>query len=379
MLLLPLLGLGMMTSASAATTFYGDPPDATHPWAIHDMNRPKPPVVTPGDQPGKPPSDAIILFDGTNLDKWRSAKKEGGPAKWLVRDGYMEVVPSTGDIETIEEFGDCQLHLEWAAPTKIEGTGQGRGNSGVFFMGRCEVQILDNYNNATYADGYAGSIYGVNPPMVNPLRPPGEFQTYDIVFRRPLFKDGKEVDPGRVTVFINGVLVQDCTALEGPTGHMRRTNPAPFPAAGPLKLQDHRNPIRFRNIWYRKLPPRALEGGTDGQLTPEAATAKRAKIGADIRADAQKLPADSREQMLRLAESLMYQKDPHVAEHVASWAKAYVSEIKSLSGNKLEARKDEVRQVRNALDYLARHKILPETAGPAAELQGVIKAQKWDK
>jgi hypothetical protein len=343
------------------------------------MNRPKPPVVTPGDQPGKPPSDAIILFDGTNLDKWRSAKKEGGPAKWLVRDGYMEVVPSTGDIETIEEFGDCQLHLEWAAPTKIEGTGQGRGNSGVFFMGRCEVQILDNYNNATYADGYAGSIYGVNPPMVNPLRPPGEFQTYDIVFRRPLFKDGKEVDPGRVTVFINGVLVQDCTALEGPTGHMRRTNPAPFPAAGPLKLQDHRNPIRFRNIWYRKLPPRALEGGTDGQLTPEAATAKRAKIGADIRADAQKLPADSREQMLRLAESLMYQKDTHVAEHVASWAKAYVSEIKGLSGNKLEARKDEVRQVRNALDYLARHKILPETAGPAAELQGVIKAQKWDK
>jgi len=369
----------MISSALAAGAFYGDPPDATHPWAIHDMNRPKPAIVTPADKPGNPPSDAIVLFDGTNLDKWRSAKDNGGPAKWLVKDGYMEVVPSTGDIRTIEEFGDCQLHVEWAAPTKVEGSSQGRGNSGIFLMGLCEVQVLDNYDNPSYADGYAGSVYGVNPPMANPLRSPGQFQVYDIVFRRPVFRDGKQLDPGRVTVFINGVLVQDSTPLEGPTGHMKRTKPAPFPEVGPLKLQDHGNPMRFRNIWYRKLSPRAIEGGTDGQLTPAATTAKRAQIAASIRADAQKLPADSKDQMLRLAESLAYQKDPQVAERIVSWAKSCASEIKSLSGDKLNARKDEVKELQHAFDYLARFDILPEAAAPAAELQGVIKAQRWDK
>lgn len=384
MLLSGSIVIGTAFAASAAGAFYGDPPDATHPWSIHDMNRPKPPVVKPGtfstaDQPGKPPSDAIVLFDGTNLDKWKSGNQGGGPAKWLVRDGYMEVVPSTGEIQTLEEFGDCQLHVEWAAPTKIEGSSQGRGNSGIFLMGMVEVQVLDTYDNPSYADGYAGSVYGVNPPMANPLRPPGQFQVYDIVFRRPIFQDGKQVDPGRVTVFINGVLVQDSTPLEGPTGHMKRTKPAPFPKAGPLKLQDHRNPVRFRNIWYRKLPPRAIEGGTDGQLTPEATTAKRAQIAASIREDAQKLPADSNAQMLRLAESLAYQKDPMVAERIAAWSRQYVSEIKKLSGDKLEARKDQVKENRQAFDYLSRYNILPETAGPAADLQAIIKAQRWDK
>jgi prepilin-type processing-associated H-X9-DG protein len=236
-------------------------------------------VVTPGtfssnEQPGKPPSDAIILFDGTDLSKWQGAEK-GDDAKWVVKDATMEVAPKAGDIRTRQEFGDCQLHIEWAEAPDVSGSSQGRGNSGVFLMGLVEVQVLDSYHNITYADGHAGSMYEVNPPLANALRPPGQFQVYDIVFRRPVYKDGKPLDPGYVTVFVNGVLAQDHTPLEGPTGHMKRAEPGPFPAKGPLKLQDHGNPVRFRNIWYRELPPRSVEGGTDGVLSTEATMAKR--------------------------------------------------------------------------------------------------------
>jgi hypothetical protein len=282
------------TAATAAVNtgspFYGDPPDAHHPWAIHDRNRPQPKRVEPGTfstatQPGKPPSDAIVLFDGTaaSLAKWESDPKPGeapAPTKWIVRDGALECVPKSGYVRTKEQFGDCQLHIEWAAPVDVKGDSQGRGNSGVFLMGLAEVQVLDNYNNPTYADGFAGSVYGINPPLANALRPPGEFQVYDIVFRRPVHKDGKLVDAGRLTVFCNGVLLQDSTPLEGPGGHMKRSVPIAFPEKGPLKLQDHGNPVRFRNIWYRPLPPRSIEGGTDGVLTAEATTAKRKAIAA---------------------------------------------------------------------------------------------------
>src|SRR5204863_3662678 len=176
--------------------------------------------------------------------------------------------------------------------------------------------VLDNYDNPTYADGFAASVYGVNPPMANALRPPGEFQIIDIVFRRPVYKAGKVVDPGYVTVFCNGVLMQDHTPLEGPTGHLRRPTPGPFPESGPLKLQDHGNPVRYRNIWYRPLPPRAVEGGTDGYLSTEATTAKRKEIAAMIRDDAAKLPEGSTASLLRLAESLYYEKDQAAYEKV---------------------------------------------------------------
>src|SRR5947209_4008987 len=182
-----------LRSASSGAAFYGDAPDEHHPWAVHDPNRPQPKVVTPGtfstpEQPGKPPSDAIVLFDGSDLSKWESAK-DGGPSKWAVKDGVMQVVPSTGDNRTKEKFGDCQLHIEWAAPKEVKGDSQGRGNSGIFLMGRIEIQVLDSYHNLTYADGHAASVYSVNPPLANALRPPGEFQVYDIVFRRPIYKD----------------------------------------------------------------------------------------------------------------------------------------------------------------------------------------------
>jgi len=372
-------------AAVSAPPFYGDPPDEHHPWAVHDGNRPQPKEVTPGTfsseaQPGKPPSDAVVLFNGKDLSNWQSEKKDG-PAKWLAQDGVMQVVPKAGTIHTKEEFGDCQLHIEWAEPKDVQGTSQSRGNSGIFLMGLCEIQVLDSYHNATYADGHAASIYGVSPPMANALRPPGEFQVYDIVFRRPIYKQGQLVDPGHVTVFVNGVLAQDHAALEGPTGHKKRTHPAPFPEKGPLALQDHGNPVRFRNIWYRPLPPRAIEGGTDGWLTTEATMAKRAQIAADIRQDADRLadPANPVPQLLRLIESLVYDKDAATVQKVEQMTLAFVQKVKQLPADQIAAKKDEVKHVDAALDYLTKNKILPPTFGPKTETDNLIKEQRWGK
>jgi hypothetical protein len=373
---------GSAYAASVAPSFYGDARDDHHPWAIHDGNRPQPKIITPGtfssqDQPGKPPSDAVILFDGNDISKWEADSGEGVPTKWIAKNGCMECVPGSGYVRTKEKIGDCQLHVEWAAPTKVEGSSQGRGNSGVFLMGLVEVQVLDNYNNPTYADGMAGSVYGVNPPLANALRPPGEFQVYDIIFRRPIWKDGKEIDPGYVTVFENGVCVQDHTRLEGGTGHMARSRPGPFPAAGPLKLQDHGNPVRYRNIWYRPLPPRPIEGGTDGYLTTEATMAKRKEIAAALRQEAGSLQ-NPREQMLRLAESLEYDKDDTTFQKVDDMAKTYVASIKALPAEQLTSKKDEVRHVRDAFRFLGRFKAIPTDFAPRTELDEIIKAQRWD-
>ena len=230
---------------------------AVYRWKQHDPNRPMPPLVTPGmastqAQPGRPPSDAVVLFDGKDLTRWQS--KNGGPARWKAANGYMEVVKGTGDIQSREKFGNCQVHVEWAAPVPAVGEGQERGNSGVFLMGQYEVQVLDSYHNRTYADGQAAAVYGQYPPLVNACRPPGQWQTYDIIFHRPRFASGgKLLRPARVTVLQNGVLVQDSVALTGPTAHGRRPPYEPGPDRLPLALQDHGDPVRFRNIWVREL------------------------------------------------------------------------------------------------------------------------------
>ncbi|HXH06518.1 MAG TPA: DUF1080 domain-containing protein [Vicinamibacterales bacterium] len=237
------------------------PPATRRQWAIHDPDRPPPPVVTPGtpstdERPGRAPSDATVLFDGTDLSGWAGA--DGGPARWKIGDGFMEVVAGSGDIVTRQAFGDCQLHVEWAAPVPPRGEGQGRGNSGVYLMGLYEVQVLDSYENRTYADGQAAAIYGQFPPLVNASLPPGRWQTYDIVFRAPRFgPGGRLLRPARITVFHNGVLVQDAVEPTGPTAHKRRPPYAPHPSRLPLRLQDHGNPVRYRNIWIRELaePP----------------------------------------------------------------------------------------------------------------------------
>ena len=379
---LTLLATAFSAQLHAQQAFYGDPPDEHHPWAIHDHNRPQPPRVEPAKNGGAP-SDAIILFSGKDLkENWLATKKPGGPALWDVVDGnILQCKPGTGDIITKEQFGDCQLHIEWAAPTEIKGTSQGRGNSGVFFMGMTEVQILDNYNNPTYADGFAGSVYGVNPPMANALNKPGEFNSYDIIFRRPIFKDGKEIHPGYVTVFCNGVLIQDHTPLEGGGGHRGRSKPRPFPEKGPLKLQDHGNKTQFRNIWYRPLPPRSIEGGTNGKLTPEAATAKRKEIAADIRKHAEQLLADGEEKdgALRLMESLIYDNDPEIAARVIKLAEEGMEELKQASSEDLEEHKGEIMQVRNAFNYMVKHKFFPADFGPKKTVDKVIDDQGWNK
>ncbi len=223
-------------------------------WAVHDMSRPLPPVVTPGPAgpPVAPPSDAIVLFDGKTLASWTDAK--GQPAKWKVENGYMEIVPKSGSIRTVKGFGDCQIHVEWMAPSPAKGTGQDRGNSGVFLMDAYEVQVLDCYGNTTYADGMTAAIYGQYPPLVNACRPPGEWQTYDIVFHRPRFdKDGNVLAPARMTVFHNGLLVHECAALTGPTAHKARPPYKMHVDKLPISLQDHDHPVRYRNIWLREL------------------------------------------------------------------------------------------------------------------------------
>jgi len=223
---------------------------------VHDGNRPQPRVVAPGtastqERAGRPPSDAVLLFDGTSLDKWSAM--DGSPAKWKLESGYMEVAPRAGNIRTKEQFGDCQLHLEWAAPAEVKGHSQGRGNSGVFLMGRYEIQVLDCYENPTYPDGATAAIYGQYPPLVNACRKPGEWQTYDIVWLGPRFEGEELIRPAIVTVFHNGIVVHHATELLGTTGHRRLPSYKPHPPFGPLVLQDHGDPVRYRNIWYRPL------------------------------------------------------------------------------------------------------------------------------
>jgi hypothetical protein len=226
-------------------------------WKIHDPARPVPPVIDAGtsstqDSPGHPPSDAVVLFDGKDLSKW--ADKDGGAAKWKVENGYFEVVPKTGYVHTREAFGDCQLHVEFSEPNPPKGVDQDRGNSGVFLHGLYEIQVLDSYESKTYADGQAAAVYGQYPPQVNASRPPGQWQTYDIVFHGPRFDAaGKMLRPARETVFHNGVLVQDNVELSGPTAHGERPPYKPTPEKLPLALQDHNHAVRYRNIWIREL------------------------------------------------------------------------------------------------------------------------------
>jgi len=218
-------------------------------WPQHSMDRPRPAVVNPGP----PPSDAIVLFDGKDLSQWR-ADADSSAAKWTVRDGYVEVKPGTGTMASARGFGDVQLHIEWATPAVAKGEGQERGNSGIFLMGIYELQVLDSYQNDTYPDGQAGAVYGQNPPLVNPTKGPGQWQAYDVVFHRPRFKaDGSLDRPARMTVLLNGVLIQDNFELVGPTANREQPPYRMHPDRLPLKLQDHGNPMRFRNIWVRNL------------------------------------------------------------------------------------------------------------------------------
>jgi hypothetical protein len=248
-------------NSEGAVLGYSDTPMLPDlPYRVHDPNRPHPPVVTPPAQCGGGPSDAIILFDGHDLSHWTAAKYDlpsfhvlSQSLPWKIEDGVLQSVPGTTDIATKEKFGSCQLHVEWATPAPPRGNSQNRGNSGILLQGRYEIQVLDSYNNPTYADGQAGAIYGQWPPLANAVRKPGEWNAYDIIFDAPHFENGKLARPAYVTVLLNGILLHDHKEIMGPTRHRALAEYVPQPEEDSLILQNHNGGDRYRNIWIRRI------------------------------------------------------------------------------------------------------------------------------
>lgn len=222
--------------------------------ATTEIWKPEPKVITAGNTNSEAPSDAIKLFDGNSGSAWE--QKKGGELKWTISDGAMTIKPGTGDIITKQKFGDCQLHVEWRIDKNVKGENQDRGNSGIFLMGRYELQVLDNYNgiNKTYVNGQAGSIYKQTPPLVNVCKAPGEWQTYDIIFTAPRFSEnGSVISPARMTVLQNGVLVQNNTSIWGNTVYIGSPTYEKHDAKESITLQDHGHLTSYRNIWIREL------------------------------------------------------------------------------------------------------------------------------
>ncbi len=250
------LALFLAVIATALSTCAAVDTSGLPPPELTEYYEPVPPVVSV--PAAGVPSDAIVLFDGTSLAEWQNVKPES--TGWSVKDGAVTVVPKQGAIRTRRSFGDVQLHLEWRSPVGDTGKGQQRGNSGVFFMDRYELQVLDSYENPTYVNGQAASIYKQHPPLVNASRPPGEWQTYDVVFIAPRFAaDGSLLSPARMTVFHNGVLVQHDAVLAGPTVFRGPPSYKAHEPRGPIQLQDHTDLVSFRNIWVRELSLPARE------------------------------------------------------------------------------------------------------------------------
>ena len=365
------LTFGVAFAAGRALAgLYGDTPDAKHAWCVHDCNRPNPVKVAPAVSVGQPPSDAVVLFDGTaeSLAKnW--CDKNGQATKWVYdaeeRTFGLKLqcekgkwTTGAGTIFTKEKFGDCQLHLEFKYPADIKGGGQMRGNSGVFLMGMYEIQVMESFDtdpadmkNPNYADGQCGAVYAENPPLVNANRRPGEWQSYDIVFHQPVWNEKTLVHPGSVTVFLNGVLVQDHWEMEGLTTHCRRRALAPHDAVRQFQLQDHGCPLSFRNVWLRPLASRwdnfthsAMSAKEDEvmKVRRETAAALFAKIADPDEVSAKNLQS--------LAEVIAYANEAPYAEKFWACLVAYRA--------KADKPEDEVREVNKTLTVLTRNKVI---------------------
>ena len=327
-----------VTAAFAVVQAFGEPsgdrPDATHAWSVHDPNRPNSVKV---DVPANGiPSDAIVLFDGTAdsiTRNWRG--KDGGPCKWIEKNGEFICTPGSRNACTKEEFGDCQIHVEFKTPTDDL---EGWGNSGVMMMDAYEIQILDSFDikpnrspwkPANYADGQAGAVYGQHPPIVNPCRKTGEWQSYDIIFHPPYREGGRLVDPGSVTVLFNGVLIQDGWPFEGKTGWCRRAGQHPEKSTGPLALQDHGHPVSFRNIWIRRIPSRFAETecGGPGVKYGDVAALRHRLAGESL--GFAKTTDDPGEKFIRLWESYCYEPDRKVKAMIPAAEAACISAIKA--------------------------------------------------
>ena len=358
--------------AAVLAGIYGDTPDAKHAWAVHDYNRPKPAKVSVCPKTGIP-SDAIVLFDGTKASFEKNwCDEKGGPSKWQLSDeGYFYTLPdwkNGGGIFTREEFGDCQLHIEYRHDPKQLFTNKGpqmRGNSGVFLMGPqygYEVQVLESYYTSkesagtpeyvdNYADGQAGSVYAENPPLVNPANKPGEWQKYDIVFHQPVWEGEKLLHPGSMTVFFNGVLVQDHWELEGLTTHCKRRPLAPYAKKGPLCLQDHGCVVQYRNVWIRPLASR-WDNKTHSVMSADEneVMALRRQTALKLYAKVKNPRATDAETVAALAEVVSYaNEEPYLGVFKAS-----LEAFRKLANKD----KKDVEKVNNAINVLIRNKVV---------------------
>ena len=386
-LLAGICGAALCAGAAERGIFglYGDTPDAKHAWAIHDFNRPYPKQVeTPA---GKPPSDAIVLFDGTqeSVDKnW--CAPDGQPTKWRVKDGAFVCTPRSGLACTRQAFGDAQFHVEWLSPLEdARKHGQLGGNSGVIPMGMYEIQILNSYDpdpdakvERNYPDGIAASVYAQNPPLVNASRPAGVWQTYDIIFHQPIWKDGKVLHPGTVTVFHNGVLVQDAWELEGMGTHRVRKPLVQHATKLPWKLQDHGDPVPFRNIWIREIPSR-WDNTTHSEMSgkEEDVRALREKTAAKLFAQVDVATPDPKNVNGAL-EVLSYSLKPGYVAAAKKLCSGYEARLKALSNQELDAERTFVVGTLKGFNVLISNKVIAAGDFPlCATLRQIVARKKW--
>jgi len=398
MKMLGVVGFAVLGAGSLFAGIYGDLPDAKHAWAVHDLNRPNPKKISA--EAGAVPSDAKVLFDGSAASvaaNWCDGK--GGPTKWKVDEkGDLISVSGAGYIFTKGKFSDFQLHVEWAAPLPVQGKGQGRGNSGVFLMGNYEIQVLDSYEtdpdapggnrNPNYADGQAGAVYGQNPPMVNPARAPGVFNSYDIVFHAPIEEGGVILRPATVTVLFNGVVVQDHWLFDGPTGHRDRATYARTTsdsglvrtAKMPIAFQDHGNPVHYRNVWIREIP-RPEDNVTHGDYYARAAAVAecRRKTAAALYAKLEKPLAPTADNMLAMAEVISYAKEGEIAATWKKLAEEFHGVLDGMSDAELTAQKGKLLRLRDALDMLIRNGAVRQSCGTRIRINAASLRLKWEK